>query len=574
MRTMMAVILAIGSVIAMGSETIFTIAGNGSVSTMNFPLDMVAAYSKNGVPQTLFISDYNNNRILELNMATGALATFAGTGTAGFSGDGGPAIWACLNMPYGLAVSNGNLYVADSMNQCIRRINVQTGIITTVAGTGGVSGFAGDGGPATSALLGRPIGLTLDAAGNIYFTDEWNGRVRKVSAATGIITTIAGSGNGIYAGDGGPATAATLCDPTGVAVDAAGNVYVSDKCNQRIRKISAGVITTIAGNGQCGYSGDGGPAVDAALSYPYQIALDGAGNLFIADRENQCVREISTSGIISTVAGNGTAGYSGDGGPATAAEINEATGVWVDLQGNIYIADSGNNCIRYVDPPGCGGVTIKPPVVTSATVNCTVCMPFQYQIPATNSPLSYDAVLPAPLTVCNANSGVGLMVNACTGVISGYPTSLGTFCIPLTAVNGAGPGYGTLTLIVNQFDSGGGGGGCGGGGCGDGGDSQDCVKIKIVSGPAGPAGPPGPQGPAGADGSMGLPGEQGPPGPAGTPIVGSYIMLDAGVQPPDGWIYVGDTTTTYHLKNGQMIRLDASIWHYGTLTTDNKKANK
>jgi trimeric autotransporter adhesin len=239
------------------------------------------------------------------------------------------------------------VYIADNQNHAIRMVNIGTGIITTVAGTG-VAGFSGDGGPATQAQLHNPFGVAVDATGNIYIADTGNNRVRKIAVGTGVITTIAGNGSPSYSGDGGTATAAGLNYPTGVAVDTLGNVYVADQRNNRIREIGAGIITTAAGNGNVGNSGDGGPAITAALYYPTGIAVDAYRNLYIADSNNQKIREV-VFGIINTVAGTGSVGYTCSPGPsATAVGLHTPTGVSVDVSNEMFIADYGNQCVRVI----------------------------------------------------------------------------------------------------------------------------------------------------------------------------------------------------------------------------------
>jgi sugar lactone lactonase YvrE len=282
--------------------------------------------------------------------AAGIIATVAGNGSFGYSGDGGPATSAQLAYPYGVALdASGNLYIADYLNSRIRKVSAE-GIITTVAGNGS-AGYSGDGGPATSAQLGLPSGVAVDASGNLYVADNLNNRIRKVSAA-GIITTVAGNGSIGYSGDSGPATSAQLSTPTGVAVDASGNLYIADTNNYRIRKISAaGIITTVAGNGTLGCSGDGGPAANAQLSRPDGVAVDASGNLYIADVVCNRVWKVSATGIIAIVAGGGTGGL-GDGGPATSAQLNQPAGVAVDASGNLYIVDTGNSRIRKVSATG------------------------------------------------------------------------------------------------------------------------------------------------------------------------------------------------------------------------------
>jgi sugar lactone lactonase YvrE len=271
---------------------------------------------------------------------TYTIDTFAGNGTSGYSGDNGPATSATLS-PGGIAVdSAGNLYIAD--NNRIRKIS--NGVITTVAGNG-TYGFSGDNGPATSAQLFNPQGIAVDSAGNLYIADTFNNRIRKVSG--GVITTVAGNGTSGSRDENIPATTAQLNWPYGVAVDSAGNLYIANTYNNRVCKVSGGVITTVAGNGTHGFSGDNGPATAAQLSWPDGVAVDSAGNLYIADTDNNRIRKVS-GGVITTVAGNGTEGFSGDKGPATAAQLGWPYSVAVDAAGNLYIADTYNNHIRKV----------------------------------------------------------------------------------------------------------------------------------------------------------------------------------------------------------------------------------
>ena len=285
----------------------------------------------------LYIADSRNNRIRQVS--NGVITTVAGNGTADFGGDKGPATNAQLNSPAGVAVdSAGNLYIADTWNNCIRRVS--NGVITTVAGNG-TADFGGDNGPATSAQLYNPTGVAMDSTGNLYIADMNNDRIRKVSG--GVITTVAGGGTSF--GDNGPATSAQLNGPADVAVDSAGNLYIADSWNNRIRKVVKGVIATVAGGGTS--LGDNGPASSAQLNDPSGVAVDSAGNLYIADTGNCLIRKVA-NGVIGTVAGNGTCGFSGDNGPATSAQLNGPSGVAVDSAGNLYIADTSNNRIRKV----------------------------------------------------------------------------------------------------------------------------------------------------------------------------------------------------------------------------------
>ena len=255
--------------------------------------------------------------------------TFAGTGTAGYSGDGGPAASAQIFTPYGIAVaSNGDVYFADRDNNVIRKVDAATGDISTVAGGGSLQ--TGDGALATAAWTNTPYDVAVDAAGNIYIADTFNHRIRKVDIGTGLISTIGGTGVQGYGGDGGAATAALLDTPSGIAVDSGGNVIFSDTVNQRIRKITpGGTISTVAGTGAGGFAGDDGPATDAKIKSPHGIAIDDSDNIYFADTDNSRIRKFTDGGTITTVAGIGQAGYSGDGGFATSAKINKPKGLWV-----------------------------------------------------------------------------------------------------------------------------------------------------------------------------------------------------------------------------------------------------
>jgi sugar lactone lactonase YvrE len=334
------------------SGDISTVAGNGGLrysgdggpaaaADLHLPSDVATDGAG-----SVYIADYANNRVRKVNSA-GTISTFAGNGTPGYSGDGGPATSARLHYPSGVAmVSGGNLYIADSANNRVRMVD-GAGIITTVAGTG-TPGFSGDGGPAVDAELDLPWDVAVDISGNLYIADYNNHRVRRVDAS-GNITTVAGDGTPGYSGDGGPATSASLCGPSGVALDAAGNLYIAEACNNRIRKVdTSGIITTFAGNGTAGYAGDGGPATSARLNGPDGLAFDTAGSLYVGDSGNHRVREVASTGIISTFAGNGVAGYSGDGGPASSASLNRPRGVATDGMGSVYVADQGNQRIRKV----------------------------------------------------------------------------------------------------------------------------------------------------------------------------------------------------------------------------------
>ncbi len=299
----------------------------------------------------IFIADQFNNEIRRIDYSTGIITTVAGNLSYGYNGDGIQATAASLNYPAAVAVdAAGNIFIADDANNRIRMVDHSTGLISTVAGTG-TAGYNSDGIQATAAELYYPMSLALDASGNIYIADNYNNRIRKVDHSTGLISTIAGDGTGAYNGDGILATAAQVNAPTGVALDASANIFITDYNNQRIREIDhlSGIITTVVGNGSLGYNGDGIPATAAELAFPYNTSTDGQNNIFIADYDGDAIRKVDySSGIINAVAGNRAYGYTGDGGPATIAELGQPSDVKITPSGNIIIADNGNNAIREV----------------------------------------------------------------------------------------------------------------------------------------------------------------------------------------------------------------------------------
>jgi len=334
-------------------QFIFTVAGNGisGYAGDRGPATMAELNSPSGIALDtlgyIYISDGNNNRVRKIN-TSGIITTIAGTGTGGFGGDGGPATSALLHEPEDIAIqTNGNIYLIDKANSCVRKIDT-LGIITTVAGTPGIAGYSGDGGPATLAQFNGPQGVAVDELGNIFITDEGNNCIRKVNTS-GIINTIVGIGVAGFSGDGGPATLAEVKSPNKIIVDASGNIYFTDLFNYRIRKVNtSGIITTIAGNGTSGFLGDGGPATAAEFNFLWSLALDNYGNLFVEDQVEYRIRKINTSGIINTIAGTGIGGYSGDGCPASAAELSSLNGLAVDRTGKIFCIDAGNSVVRMI----------------------------------------------------------------------------------------------------------------------------------------------------------------------------------------------------------------------------------
>ncbi|MFF8868394.1 NHL repeat-containing protein [Streptomyces sp. NPDC015139] len=341
--------------------TIITAAGNGEAgfivdggpaagTRLNTPFGVAVDGAGN-----LYIADRSNHRVRKVT-PDGTITTVAGNGQAGFVSDGGPAAATGLNTPYGMAVdAAGNLYIADRNNHRVRKVTPD-GTITTVAGNG-QPGFVSDGGPAAATKLHYPNAVAVDRSGNLYIADSYNHRVRKV-APDGIITTVAGNGQAGFVSDGGPAVATRLRYPWGVTVDEDGNLYICDRFNHRVRKVTPdGVITTVAGNGIAGYVADGGPAVATSLHYPATVAVDGAGNLYIGDGHNHRVRKVAANGIITTIAGDGIAGYIADGEPAAGQQLYYPAGVAVAPSGDLYIADSSNHRVRKV----LAAATMTPP---------------------------------------------------------------------------------------------------------------------------------------------------------------------------------------------------------------------
>jgi hypothetical protein len=332
-----------------------TVAGNGS-PTVETQLNNVAPTGvvlqdpyglATDTAGDVYVAESHNYMVRELVKSSDLVKFFAGDGTYGYSGDGGAATSAELTYDYGVAKdSSGNVYIADTYNHIIRIVN-SAGVINTFAGTPQRAGFTGDGGPATSAELYYPEGVAVDSHGNVYIADTDNDVVRKVSAGT--ITTVAGlPGRGGYSGDGGPATAAQLYEPDALSVDPAGNIFIADYNNCRVREVNAvtQIITTVAGNGTCGFTGDG-VASENGVAYPQGLDVDANDNLFISDYYNR-IRWVSPSGIMTTIGGNGTAGYNGDGGIATSAEFNSPAGIVLDSSGDILISDYNNLRVRQI----------------------------------------------------------------------------------------------------------------------------------------------------------------------------------------------------------------------------------
>jgi uncharacterized protein (TIGR03437 family) len=342
--------------VVISTGVISTVAGNGNEgagtdnkaatkSALDTPVAVAVDASGN-----FYIADSANNKIRKVTVSTGIITTVAGNGTYDYTGDKGLATAATLAYPEGVAVdASGNIYIADTENEVIRKVTASTGIITTYAGNG-VESDGGDGGPATAANFDYPWDVAVDAAGNLYIADYYNWEIRKVTASTGIIDTVAGDENWGLGGDGGPAIDASIGWPTGVAVDASNNFYIAQYEMGVVRKVSAGVMGTIAGVGLPAQLGDGGPALQAFLFDPVAVAADAAGNVYIADDETNRVRKVTADGNIATLAGNSVYGSTGDGFPAGSAELEDPDSLAMDSAGNLYIAEDYD--LRKITPAG------------------------------------------------------------------------------------------------------------------------------------------------------------------------------------------------------------------------------
>jgi hypothetical protein len=401
----------------------------------------------------LFIADTWNNRIRKVS-AGGIITTVAGGGTGagpGIFGDGGAATNASLSLPTDVAFDmSGNLLVSDKYHNRIRKVDAN-GIITTIAGNGTSSGwgsgsFSGDGGAATNAGLNNPNSMALDAAGNLFFADLLNARIRKVDT-NGIITTVAGNGMTGFSGDGGVATNATFSIASGliVSLDAVGNQFIADADNSRIRKVDVnGIITTVAGSSTYGYSGDGGPATNAALWRSVSVTSDAFGNLFISDYLNNRIRKVDTHNIITTAAGNGTVGFFGDGGAATNAIISGAASVKSDGMGNLYISDDGNNRIRKVS-------FSDTPILTLNNVTTNNAGKYQVIITSpcgcvTSSVASLTVVIPPRTATATAIVAYNSFVVAVTNLDNGF----GYTNTPLVRIIGGGGNGATAVAVVSN----------------------------------------------------------------------------------------------------------------------------
>ncbi|MGA2207898.1 MAG: Ig-like domain repeat protein, partial [Terracidiphilus sp.] len=450
-----------GQILLPAAGVIASVAGNGITSyagdnsyalsaEFNSPQSVAVDSSGN-----LYIADTHNQRIRKAISSTGMMSTnpIAGNGSAGYNGDNKAATTAELYYPSGVAVdSSGNVYIADSYNCRVRAVyasgrlpnisNPVSGYIYTVAGNG-TCGYSGDSGSATSAELKYPTAVAVDSSGNIYIADGGNERIRKVTASSGAISTVAGNGTYGYNGDNRAATTAELYAPTAVAVDSSGNIYIADQSNYRIRKVTTGgTISTVAGNGTAGYNGDNQAATAAELNSPTGVAVDSSGNIYITDTNNYRVRKVTAStGNISTVAGNGTNGYSGDGGPAAGAEVSTTGGAAVDVGGNLYFADMGNVRIRAVGSssrttptvshwPTAGAITYGQTLASSTLSGGTASVggSFVWTAPGTSpaAGMPYEGVMFVPSDQLHYNTvtdSMNVTVNPLTPTVSAWPTA-------------------------------------------------------------------------------------------------------------------------------------------------------
>jgi sugar lactone lactonase YvrE len=435
------------------SHTIHTIAGNLTLAysgdgnlAINAALNGASDVALDGTGN-IFIADGANDVVREVIAATGLLTTIAGRGPNNATLSGTAATSALLNDPSGVFVDgSGNLYIADRGNNVVRKVTVATGAIQTVAGNGS-AGFAGDGGIATAAALSAPASVSEDRFGNLFIADTGNNVIREINATTGVISTVAGNGNAGYSGDGGAATSAELHTPEMVAVDVFGNIYIADSANNVIRQVSAtsGTISTVAGNGTAGSSGDGGPAQSAELDGPNGVAVDSSGNFFIGDTNNHKIRKVAiATGNIATLAGNGTPGFGGDGGAAVSSTLNLPKGLGLSASGDLYFADSGNNRVREI-----AGVAQVPAASLS-----TAALTFNNQVNGTTSASQSVAVtnsgaatlIVASATTTGPNASDFTLTNTCAA-----PIAPGTSCtIAVTFTAGAsGPRTASLSIADN-----------------------------------------------------------------------------------------------------------------------------
>ena len=413
--------------------------GQATASPLFLPMGGAADAAGN-----LYLSDSNNQRVRFVSAATQTISTVAGDGTAGFGGDGGPATSALLNTPADVKLDGaGNFYIADSANHAIRMVNASTGIIYTIAGIGGQSGYSGDGGQATLAHLAYPSGIAFDGDHVLYISDTGNNAIRKVDLSTGIITTVAGTGTAGSTGDGGAATLGQLNYPWGITLAADGSLYIADLSNNRVRKVStAGVLTTAVGTGVRGYTGDGGAATAAELNVPAGVLVDVAGNLYVADSGNQLVRKVSAAtGVIQTVAGVQGGGAAVDGLAANMSPLDGPYAMFMDGPGNIYIADMFHQLIRILSS---NATSLSYPVMRVGRVSASQPVTLEND---GNAALNFSAFNPASNSALDAGS---------TTCVTGQPVAVDLTCVMGVEFAPTTTGLlvtGSLSAVSNASDS-------------------------------------------------------------------------------------------------------------------------
>lgn len=417
------------------SYNISTFAGNGNYgfsgdggAATDAALRSISQLTRDSLG--LIIVD-SQSRVVRRVDAQGKIRTVAGNSANGNTGDGGPAIYANFGAPGGAAVdADGNLYVSDTNFHRIRRITTDGKIAHFAGSSTGVSGSLGDNGQATAARFNRPTALAVDAQGNLYVADSGNNRVRVINLSTGIVTNFAGNGSAGYGGDGVPANTAGLNNPTGLALDAQGNLFIADRNNQRVRKVDAATkqISTVAGNGSQGFGGDNGAATAALFNYPNDVALDAIGNIYIVDQNNYRIRRVNTGGVIETIAGSGTLGFSGDDGPALQAQISAPSSVQVEADGSVYLGDNGNIRVRKLTPAGPPPPPPnRNPVITSTIGNQALTKGQTSDLPLAATDEDGDSVTfslvnaPSFASIVNANAA------ARTATLRLAPTAAGNF---------------------------------------------------------------------------------------------------------------------------------------------------
>jgi len=452
-----------GGLSVMVPGQIVTLAGDGCLSDGSCPTSGSTPATQSALKLPLgettdaagmlYVSDTGGNRIRKIDLA-GNITTIANiNGIAGLTGDGGSAVFAQIDQPSSIAIDGaGNVIFADTGNNVIRKINAVTGYISTIAGTLGSSGYTGDGHSATSALLSSPFGIAFDAGGNLYIADTGNNCIRKIDASTLNITTIAGNGTAGFSGDGGAAASAQFAQPWGLTVALNGNVYIADFGNNRVRKIdiATGIVTTVAGNGNSSYTGDGGGATAATLNSPTAVVTDPAGNLYIADSENNAIRKVNgVTGEIATIAGNGTALFGGDGFSATLAGLYKPYSLYLDGAGNLFLADRLDLRIREISATT---ASLQYPTMKEGKTSAPIAQKLEND---GNAPLQLSDLMAEPAT-SNAALDSNPTDPITTTCSTSQPLAADSNCIlavEFTPVSVGAPGTGALSVTSDSGNS-------------------------------------------------------------------------------------------------------------------------